>query len=61
MRKEAEKEFTKLNKKSNNIFALVKFMKKDGKDIEGSRCMRGKAGRLCFREKKYGKIIWRKL
>ena len=42
MRKEAEKELTKLNKKSNNIFTLVKFMKKDGKDIEGDRCMRGK-------------------
>ena len=35
MRKEAEKELTKLNKTPNNIFTLVKFMKKDGKDIEG--------------------------
>ena len=40
MRKEAEKELTKLNTKPNNIFTLVKFMKKDGKDIEGGRCMR---------------------
>ena len=37
MRKEAEKELTKLNKKPNNIFTLVKFTKKDGKDIEGDR------------------------
>ena len=28
MRKEAEKKLTKLNQKSNNIFTLVKFMKK---------------------------------
>ena len=34
MRKEAEKELTKLNEKPNNIFTLVKFMKKDGKNIE---------------------------
>ena len=40
MRKEAEKELTKLNEKPNNIFTLMKAMKKDGKDIEGDRCMR---------------------
>ena len=33
IRKEAEKNLTKLNKKQNTIFTLVKFMKKDGKDI----------------------------
>ena len=58
MKKEAEKELTKLNKKTNNIFALVKFMKKDGKDIEGGRCMRGKDGTLGFSEKDR-KIIWK--
>ena len=51
MRKEAEKELTKSNKKPNNIFTLVKFMKKDENDIEGGRCMRGKGGRLGFSEK----------
>ena len=40
MWKEAEKELTKLNKKPNIIFTLVKFKKKDGKDIEAGRCMR---------------------
>ena len=35
MRKEAEKELTKLNKNSNNIFTLAKLMKKNEKDIEG--------------------------
>ena len=56
MRKETEKELTKLNKKPNNIFTLVKFMKKDGKDIEGGRCTRGKNGRLGFSEKDRKKI-----
>ena len=58
MRKEAEKESTKLNKKPNNVFTLVKFMKKDGKDIEGGRCMREKDGRLGFSEKDR-KRIWK--
>ena len=58
MRKEAEKELTKSNKKPNNIFTLVKFMKKDGKDIERDRCMIGKDGRLGF-SKKDRKRIWK--
>ena len=58
MRKEADKELIKLNKKPNNIFTLVKFMKKDGKDIEGGRCMRGKDGKLGFSEKDR-KRIWK--
>ena len=64
MRKEAEKKLTKMNKKLNNNFTLVKFMKKDGKDIEGGRCMRRKDGKLGFSEKdrkEYGKITWRRL
>ena len=51
MRKEAEKELTKSKEKRKSIFTLVKFMKKDRKDIEGDRCMRGKNGRLGFSEK----------
>ena len=58
MRKEAEKELTKLNEKPNNIFTLVKVMKKDGKDIEGGKCMKGKDGRLGFSEKDW-KRIWK--
>ena len=58
MRKEAKKELAKLNKKPNNIFTLVKFMKKDGKDIEGGRCMREKDRRLGFSEKDR-KRIWK--
>ena len=63
MRKEAEKELTKLNQKRNNIFSLVKFMNKDGKDIEGSRCMRGNTeGKVSVKKtEKHGKITWRRL
>ena len=31
-------------------------MKKDGKDVEGGRCMRGIDGRLNFSEKDRGKV-----
>ena len=31
-------------------------MKKDGKDVEGGRCMRGKDGRLNFSEKDRGRV-----
>ena len=58
MSKEAEKGSTKLNKKPNSIFTLVKFMKKDGEDIEGGRCMRGKDRRLGFSDKDR-KRIWK--
>ena len=58
MKKEAEEELTKLNKKPNNIFTLVKFIKSDGKDIEGGRCMKRKHRRLDF-SKKDRKRIWK--
>ena len=58
MRKEAEKELTTLNKKLNNIFTLLKFVKKEEKGIKGGRCMRGKEGRLGFSEKDR-KGIWK--
>ena len=34
-------------------------MKKDGKDVEGRRCIRGSDGRLHFSEKDRGKV-WKK-
>ena len=37
--------------KPNNIFILVKFMKKDWKDIGGGRCMSCKDEKLGFSEK----------
>ena len=52
LRKEAEKELTELNEKRNNIFTLVKFIKKEEKYIEEGRYMRGKDGKLGLSEKK---------
>ena len=39
----------------NKVFKLVKSMKKDGKDVEGGRCMRGSDSRLSFKRKIEGK------
>ena len=58
MKKEAEEELTKLNKKPNNIFTLVKFIKSDVKDIEEDRCVKRKDRRLDF-SKKDRKRIWK--
>ena len=41
-RKEAEKELTKLNKNRNNIFTLMKFMKKMGKILKEVNAMEEK-------------------
>ena len=38
------------------MFKLVKSMKKDGKNVEGGRCMRGSDGRLNFIEKDKRKV-----
>ena len=38
------------------MFKLVKSIKKDGKDVEGGRCMTGSDGRLYFSEKYRGKV-----
>ena len=34
----------------------MKSMKKEGKDVEGGRCIRGSNGRLSFSEKHRGKV-----
>ena len=59
----AERELRELSEHLNKVLMLVKSMKKDGKDVEGGRCMRGSNGRLNFREKegKSGKSIWKEL
>ena len=41
------------------MFKLVKSLKKDGKDVEGERYMRGRDGRLSFSEKDRAKV-WKK-
>ena len=47
----AERKLRELSEHPNKVFKLVKSMKKDGKDFEGGRCMRGSDGRLNFSEK----------
>ena len=56
MKKAAERELRELSKHPNKVFKLVKSVKKDGKDVEGGRCMRGIDGRLNFSEKDRGKV-----
>ena len=56
MKREAEKELENLRENPNTIFKLVKRLKKDGKDVEGGRCLRGKDGRLGFTENQQKKI-----
>ena len=40
-----------LSEHPNKVFKLVKSMKKDGNDVKGGRCMRGRDGRLNFSTK----------
>ena len=56
MKQAAEKEMKVLHNKSNDVFKLVKFMRKDGKDINGGGCMKDKDGRLVVSEKDRGKL-----
>ena len=52
----AEQELGELSEHPNKVFKLVKSMKKDGKDVEGGRCMRGSDGRLNFSKKDRGRV-----
>ena len=56
MKEAAELEVRELSEQPNNMFKLVKSMKKDGKNVEGGRCMRGSDDRLNFSEKDRGKV-----
>ena len=38
------------------LFRFVRSIKRDGRDVEGSRCMRGKDGKLNFSEKDRGRV-----
>ena len=48
MKTEAEKETEELREKPNKIFKFVKFMKRDGKDVEGGKWIKGRDGRIGF-------------
>ena len=50
MGKEAKLELNNLYHNSNNVFYLLRRMKKKGNDVEGGKCFRGRDGRLCFTE-----------
>ena len=56
MKKAAEEEMKVLREKPNDVFKLVKFMRKVGKDINGGGCMKDKDGRLVVSEKDRGKL-----
>ena len=56
MRNEAEQELDKLCFNVNSVFNFLKRMKKEGKDLEGGRCLRGSDGRLGFIEEDRAKI-----
>ena len=63
MRKEADQEMNSFCDKANNVFRLVKFLKKDGQDVNGRGCLRGINGRFEFSEmdqKRVWKNIWKR-
>ena len=51
MKEGADQELRELSEHPNRVSKLVKSMKKDGKDVEGGRCISGSDGRLNFCEK----------
>ena len=56
MRQEAEEKINVLCTKPNDVFKFVKFMRKEGRDIDGGGCMKDKDGRLVVSEKDRGKL-----
>ena len=56
MKEAAEQEMRELSEHLNKVFKLVKSMKKDGKDVEGGRCISGSDCSLNFSEKDRGKV-----
>ena len=56
MKHEAEEKMNVLCTKPNDIFKFVKFMRKEGRDIESGGCMKNKDERLAVSEKHRGKL-----
>ena len=50
MKMEAELELNDLYQISNSVFHFLRTMKKEGKDVEGKRRLKGRGGRLDFIE-----------
>ena len=53
---EAEKKMEELREKPNKIFKFVKFMKRDGKDVEVGKWIKGRDGRIGFSQEGRCKI-----
>ena len=53
---EANQELNNLYQNSNSAFYFLRRMKKEGKDVEGRRCLTGKDRRLDVIEKDRAKI-----
>ena len=53
---EAEEEMNVLCTKPNDVFKFVKFVRKEGRDVEGGGCMKDKGGRLVVSEEDRGKL-----
>ena len=56
MKTEAEKEMEELREKPNKILNFVKCMKRDGKDVEGGKWIKGRDGRIVFSQEDRCKI-----
>ena len=50
MRMEANQELNDLHQNSNSVCYFLRRMKKEGKDVEGGRCLRRRDERLSFIE-----------
>ena len=64
MKTEAEKEMEELREKPNKVFKFIKFIKRDGKDVEGGKWIKDRDGKLVSVKKidvKNGRNIWREL
>ena len=59
MKQEAEEDISMLCSKPNDVFKFVKFMRKEGRDIEDGGCIKDKDGRLVVSEKDRGQL-WKK-
>ena len=59
MKTEAEKEMKELREKPKKIFEFLKSMKRDGKDAEGGKRIKGRDGRIGFSQEDRCKI-WKK-
>ena len=56
MRMEANQELNNVYQNSNSVFYYLTRMKKEGKNVEGGRCLRGEDGQLGFIEEDRAKI-----